>query len=54
MEINLLQNCCGCRYNKLDRLANFVAMFQDHRNFPPRRFENSNEALKDTQILTEF
>ena len=32
--IKLLQNCCGCRYNKLARLANFVAIFHDHRNFP--------------------
>ena len=32
--IKLMQNCCGCRYNKLARLANFVAIFQDHRNFP--------------------
>ena len=45
--INLLQNCCGCRYNKLARLANFVAMFRDNRNFPGRSgwLQNSNETL---------
>ena len=59
MEINLLQNCCGCRYNKLARLANFVAMFRDHRNFPSRSgwLENSNETsvlLENIQIVCSW